>query len=174
MPGFLAFAVVFLLYVLREQHIALVSLTLLGIGTAVTGFFPNVLGLYLTTVFMSVGYHYYETIQTSLSLQWVDKQNAPEVLGRIIAVGAFTSILTFGAIWLAFDLAQLDFVIVYLIAGGATLGIVIMCSLFFPTFPTKVQTSSDTWCFASGTGSITDSFFCQAPADKSLSFLPGF
>ena len=138
-PGFLAFAVVFLLYVLREQHIALVSLTLLGIGTAVTGFFPNVLGLYLTTVFMSVGYHYYETIQTSLSLQWVDKQNAPEVLGRIIAVGAFTSILTFGAIWLAFDLAQLDFVIVYLIAGGATLGIVIMCSLFFPTFPTKVK-----------------------------------
>ena len=138
-PGFLAFAVVFLLYVLREQHIALVSLTLLGIGTAVTGFFPTVLGLYLTTVFMSVGYHYYETIQTSLSLQWVDKKNAPEVLGRIIAVGAFTSILTFGAIWLAFDFAQLDFVIVYLIAGGATLGIVMMCSLFFPTFPTKVK-----------------------------------
>ena len=138
-PGFLAFAVVFLLYVLREQHIALVSLTLLGIGTAVTGFFPSVLGLYLTTVFMSVGYHYYETIQTSLSLQWVDKQNAPEVLGRIIAVGAFTSILTFGAIWLAFDFTQLDFVIVYLIAGGATLGIVIVCSLFFPTFPTRVK-----------------------------------
>ena len=138
-PGFLAFAVVFLLYVLREQHIALVSLTLLGIGTAVTGFFPTVLGLYLTTVFMSVGYHYYETIQTSLSLQWVDKKNAPEVLGRIIAVGAFTSILTFGAIWLAFDFAQLDFVIVYLIAGGATLGIVMMCFLFFPTFPTKVK-----------------------------------
>ena len=138
-PGFLAFAVVFLLYVLREQHIALVSLALLGIGTAITGFFPTVLGLYLTTVFMSVGYHYYETIQTSLSLQWVDKKNAPEVLGRIIAVGAFTSILTFGAIWLAFDFAQLDFVIVYLIAGGATLGIVMMCSLFFPTFPTKVK-----------------------------------
>lgn len=138
-PGFLAFAVVFLLYILREQHIALVSLTLLGIGTAVTGFFPTVLGLYLTTVFMSVGYHYYETIQTSLSLQWVDKKNAPEVLGRIIAVGAFTSILTFGAIWLAFDFAQLDYVIVYLIAGGATLGIVTMCSLFFPTFPTKVK-----------------------------------
>jgi hypothetical protein len=138
-PGFLAFAVVFLLYVLREQHIALVSLTLLGIGTAVTGFFPTVLGLYLTTVFMSVGYHYYETIQTSLSLQWVDKKNAPEVLGRIIAVGAFTSILTFGAIWLAFYFAQLDVVIVYLIAGGATLGIVMMCLLFFPTFPTKVK-----------------------------------
>ena len=138
-PGFLAFAVVFLLYVLREQHIALVSLALLGIGTAVTGFFPTVLGLYLTTVFMSIGYHYYETIQTSLSLQWVDKKNAPEVLGRIIAVGAFTSILTFGAIWLAFDFAQLDFVIVYLIAGGATLGIVMMCLLFFPTFPTKVK-----------------------------------
>ena len=103
-PGFLAFAVVFLLFLLREQSIALISLALLGVGTLITGFFPNVIGLYITTVIMSVGFHYYETIQTSLSLQWLDKDKAPEVLGRIIAVGAFTSIVTFGMIWLAFDL----------------------------------------------------------------------
>ena len=106
-PGFLAFAVVFLLFVLREQTIALISLALLGVGTALTGFFPNVIGLYATTVLMSVGYHYYETIQTSLSLQWLDKEKAPEVLGQIIAVGSFTSIVTFAVIWLAFDIAGL-------------------------------------------------------------------
>ena len=91
-PGFLAFTVVFLLFLLREQRIALVSLILLGVGTALTGFFPSVIGLYLTTVLMSIGFHYFETIQTSLSLQWVEPERTAEVLGRIIAVGAFTSI----------------------------------------------------------------------------------
>ncbi|MGD8905959.1 MAG: MFS transporter, partial [Gammaproteobacteria bacterium] len=77
-PGFLAFAVVFVLLILREQSLALLSLALLGVGTALTGFFPTVIGLYCTTVIMSVGFHYYETIQSSLALQWIDKSRAPE------------------------------------------------------------------------------------------------
>ena len=108
-PGFLAFAVVFLLLLVREQRLALLSLLLLGLGTAVTGFFPSILGLYITTVVMSLGYHYYETLQISLSLQWLDRARAPEILGRIIAVGSFTSIVTFALIWLASDLAGLDY-----------------------------------------------------------------
>ena len=138
-PGFLAFAVVFLLFFLREQSIALISLALLGVGTLITGFFPNVLGLYITTVIMSVGYHYYETIQTSLSLQWLDKDKAPEVLGRIIAVGAFTSIVTFGMIWLAFDLASLGFTAVYALGGAATVLIALICAVSFPQFPAKIR-----------------------------------
>jgi hypothetical protein len=138
-PGFLAFAVVFLLFLLREQSIALISLALLGVGTLLTGFFPNVIGLYITTVFMSVGFHYYETIQTSLSLQWLDKDKAPELLGRIIAVGAFTSIVTFGIIWLAFDLVGLDFIWIYALGGAATVLIALVCAVSFPQFPAKVR-----------------------------------
>ena len=138
-PGFLAFAVVFLLFVFREQTIALLSLVLLATGTLITGMFPTVIGLYLTTVIMSIGFHYYETIQTSLSLQWLDKDRAPEVLGRIIAVGAFTSIVTFAVIWLAFDVIDLDFTPVYAIGGGATLLIVLFCVVAFPYFPVKIQ-----------------------------------
>ena len=138
-PGFLAFTVVFLLLLLREQHIALISLALLGIGTALTGFFPTVIGLYLTTIVMSVGFHYYETIQTSLSLQWIEKERTAEILGRIIAVGAFTSIVAFAAIWTAFDMASLDFVTVYVLGGGVTVMIAIACWLFFPQFPGKVK-----------------------------------
>jgi hypothetical protein len=138
-PGFLAFAVVFLLFVFREQTIALLSLVLLATGTLITGMFPTVIGLYLTTVIMSIGFHYYETIQTSLSLQWLDKDRAPEVLGRIIAVGAFTSIVTFAVIWLAFDVIDLDFTPVYAIGGGATLLIVLFCIVVFPHFPVKIR-----------------------------------
>jgi predicted MFS family arabinose efflux permease len=137
-PGFLAFAVVFVLLVIREQRLAYLSLALLGLGTAVTGWFPSVVGLYVTTVVMSLGFHYYETVQTSLALQWIDKARAPETLGRIIAVGSFTSILTFGLIWLAFDLVGLDFLWVYFLAGGLTLAIAVFCWFAFPQFPETV------------------------------------
>jgi len=138
-PGFLAFAVVFLLLFVREQRLAFLSLLLLGIGTAVTGYFPSVLGLYVTTVVMSLGYHYYETLQISLSLQWLDKARAPEVLGRIIAVGGFTSIVTFGLIWLGSDVLGLGYSWMYLVGGGATVLIAIFCWLSFPIYDEAVR-----------------------------------
>ena len=138
-PGFLAFAVVFLLLLLREQTLAYLALLLLGLGTALTGYFPSVVGLYATTVIMSIGYHYYETVQISLSLQWIEKERAPETLGRIIAAGSFASIVTFGLIWLAFDLGGLDFHWVYLLGGGLTVGIALFAWLAFPRFEEKVR-----------------------------------
>ncbi len=138
-PGFLAFAVVFVLLMMREQTLAVISLLLLGIGMAATGFFPTVWGLYLTTLVMSLGYHYYETVQTSLALQWIDKARAPETLGRLIAVGSFAGLVSYGLVWLAFELAGLDFTWVYLIAGGATAAIAIFAWFAFPRFPSPVE-----------------------------------
>ena len=138
-PGFLAFAVVFLLLVMRQQNIALLSLALLGIGTALTGWFPTVLGLYCTTVLMSIGFHYYETMQTSLSLQWIDKDHAPETLGRLIAAGSFASIVAFGLVWVTFELLGLDYRWVYMVGGGITAGVALVGWLAFPHFPEKVR-----------------------------------
>jgi predicted MFS family arabinose efflux permease len=138
-PGFMAFAVVFILLIMREQTLALVSLLLLGIGTAITGFFPSVLGFYCTTVLMSLGYHYYQTMQTSLALQWVDKDRAPEMLGRLIAIGSFTGLIAYGLVWLAFERLTLGFTATYLIAGGLTTAVAIAGWLLFPHFPEKVR-----------------------------------
>jgi nitrate/nitrite transporter NarK len=138
-PGFLAFGVVFLLLLLREQKLAYISLGLLGLGTALTGFFPSVIGLYITTVIMSVGFHYYETLQTSLALQWTDTSNSAEVLGKLIAAGSFASILTFGLIWLGDNLLQLDYQWIYLMMGGLTLLIALISWLSFPIFPQKTE-----------------------------------
>ena len=52
-PGFLAFTTVFVLLILKEQSFAVLSLALLGLGVALTGFFPSEYGLYFTTVLMS-------------------------------------------------------------------------------------------------------------------------
>ena len=63
--------------------LAVVSLIVLGIGVAITGVFPGVLGLYVTTVIMSVGFHYLETGNQSLSLQWLKKETAAQNLDEI-------------------------------------------------------------------------------------------
>ena len=134
-PGFLAFGVVFLLIIVREQSLAIISLLLLGLGTALTGFFPSVLGLYLTTVLMSIGYHYYETMQTSLTQQWIPKERAAETFGRLIAVGSSSAIITFLLIWTGTNLLKLDYRWLYLGFGGMTIGIGLTARFLFPQFP---------------------------------------
>ncbi len=138
-PGFLAFAVVFVLVIMREQTLAIISLMLLGIGTALTGFFPSTIGLYATTVLMSTGFHYYETINQSLQLQWFDKARAAHNMGRMVAVGSFSSLVAFGLVWLMLDIFQVPMGTVYLISGGATVAVAIFCWLSFPHFPQKVE-----------------------------------
>ena len=73
-PGFLSFLVVYILLVIAEQRLALFSLILLGLGVALTGYFPTAIGLYITTVISSIGFHYYEACNQSLTLQWLDKK----------------------------------------------------------------------------------------------------
>jgi hypothetical protein len=128
-PGFLAFAVVFLLVMMREQTIAFVSLLALGIGTALTGMLPSVLGLYCTTVLMSVGFHYAETISQSLSLQLISSARLPLVLGRQIAVASFTGLAVFAAIYLLVEWLALDYLWIYLLFGCITLGLT--CLMYF-------------------------------------------
>ncbi len=138
-PGFLAFGVVFVLIFLREQTLALVSLLLLGIGTAMTGWFPSVIGLYCTTVLMSLGYHYYATMERSLVLQWIPIERTPEMLGRVIAVSSATSIATFVVVWFSFDFAALDFRWVYMIGGGATALAAVACWIAYPRYSGVVE-----------------------------------
>ena len=138
-PGFLAFTAVFVLLVLREQRFVLLALALLGLGTALTGFFPTIIGLYCTTVLMSIGFHYYETLQQSLALQWVGQERAPIVLGRVIAAASMAALGGYALIWFAFDIAGLDYVPVYLIGGGATVAAALVAWLAYPRFPAKIE-----------------------------------
>ncbi|MBT5797225.1 MAG: MFS transporter, partial [Porticoccaceae bacterium] len=98
-PGFLAFTAVFVLLLIREQIFAYLSLAVLGVGVAISGYFPSAVGLYLTTFLMSVGFHYYETIKQSLSLQWLSIDEAPAVLGKLIAASSAASLIVFGVLW---------------------------------------------------------------------------
>ncbi|EIY9462566.1 MFS transporter [Vibrio vulnificus] len=137
-PGFLAFTVVFVLLFVREQRFMLISLAMLTLGTALTGFFPSLFGLLATTLLMSTGFHYFETLKQSLSLQWLSKEEAPEMLGKLVSIGALASLVTYGAIWLLLEVWQLSFQMVYLLAGGVGFVLVIVMAFAFPQFQTTV------------------------------------
>ena len=134
-PGFLSFAAVFFLFAMREQTFAMVSLVLLGLGTAATGYFPTAMGFYITTFIGSVGYHYYETMHQSLTLQWLPKAKAAKIMGRILSVGGMAQLAAYAAIFVIGRWLDLSFQTMFVLAGGATLLFVAYMVSAFPTFP---------------------------------------
>ena len=133
-PGFLAFTVVFMLMFFKQQNFAILSLVLLGLGTALTGFFPSIIGLYITTVIMSMGFHYLEAMQQSLSLQWLSKQEAPITLGQIISVRSAATLVVLGGLYVGLLFFEPNYVLIYLLGGGVTVAIGVFCWLGFPHF----------------------------------------
>ncbi len=65
---------------IREQRFMLVSLAMLTIGTAITGLFPSLTGLLFTTILMSDGLSLFWNPQAIFILQWLSKEEAPEML----------------------------------------------------------------------------------------------
>ena len=133
-PGFLAFTAVFLLLIVKEQAFAYISLALLGVGVAISGYFPSAVGLYLTTFLMSVGFHYYETVKQSLSLQWLSIEEAPSVLGKLIAVSSLASLIVYAFLWIAQSYFSFSYETIYLLGGGSCLCLSLIMWLSFPTF----------------------------------------
>jgi predicted MFS family arabinose efflux permease len=138
-PGFLAFTVILVLAFIREQKLAFISLAILGIGVMVTGLVQTNLTFYLATIVMSVGFHYFETINGSLTLQWVDKDKTAEFLGKVIATRSAASIIAFSLVWLLFQQFHMEFLWIYMIGGGISVAIVVFCWRHFSFFPEKVS-----------------------------------
>ena len=137
-PGFLAFTIIFLLLVIKEQSLTVFALALMGLGVSITGFFPTAYGLYFTTIVMSTGFHYFETIKNSLSLQWLSKEEAPQVLGKLIAIGSITSLVLYGCIWVFLQIFEIDYLILFLITGIICIFISILLFIGFPIFSSKI------------------------------------
>ncbi len=121
LPGLLVFAVVFVMLLFKEHNLASISVIIMGAGIALTGFFPDFIGLTLTTMFMSVGFHYFETTNKSLTLQHFTERQSPIVFARLRSFGALGNILIGGIVWLisGFISYKLSFLIIGLFVIGA-------------------------------------------------------
>jgi hypothetical protein len=134
-PGFLAFTAVFVLLVFTEQLFAIIALCLLSIGVAITGLFPSIYGLYATTVLMSIGFHYYETLNTSLSLQWFNKGEAAAKLGKLMSIKSAASLTCYALIWVGFSLLSASYQVMYLFFGLTGLLLTLWLMFAMPRFP---------------------------------------
>jgi len=91
-PGFLALLAIYVMLIIKEHRLSALSILLLGIGLGVTGIFPTFAGLMIATLISSFGFHYYETTNMSLTLQYFNQHQAPWVFGRQYSMAAASNI----------------------------------------------------------------------------------
>jgi hypothetical protein len=115
-PGFLSLLAVYVLLVISQHRLAALSIVLMGVGVALTGYLPDYSGLIFTTLLMSFGFHYFETMNQSLTLQYFGLQQAPLVMARLRSMGAMTNLAVGGVIWVLAP--HLEYSSMYLIMGA--------------------------------------------------------
>jgi predicted MFS family arabinose efflux permease len=113
-PGFLALLVIYVILILKEHRLSAFSIAILGLGVGITGVFPSYTGLIATTMIMSFGFHYFETTNQSLTLQYFDKDLSPLVIGKLRSYGAAANVVVGITIYL----------ISYILSYEATFGLI--------------------------------------------------
>ncbi len=92
-PGLLAVTVLFFLRFIKEEKLAIFSVFALGIGVVLTGMLQSFSGMLFSTVVMSIGFHYFETINQSITLQAFNTRVSPLVFGRLRSISALGNII---------------------------------------------------------------------------------
>ena len=133
-PGFLSFLVIYLIIVVREQVLGLVALMMLGAATAITAWYPHLTGIMILTFISSVGFHYYETVNQSLQLQWLPKDKAPQILGWLMAAGSAATFVVYFVIMILWEPLNLSFNIVFMLGGGVTVAAGLFALLAYPQY----------------------------------------
>lgn len=122
LPGFLVFLVVFILMFVSEKRLASLSVILMGVGIALTGFFPSLSGIVITALLMSTGFHLFETTSKSLTLQYFRTRESPVVFAKTRSFTALGNIVMAGLLYLSsqYVSAQINYLLIGLVAvvGG--------------------------------------------------------
>lgn len=133
-PGFLAVGVIGILMFMREQVLGLVSLLMLGLATAITAQFPQMGGILTVTLLSSIGFHYYETVNQSLQLQWIDRARAPQMLGWLLGMGSAATLVAYVLIVLTWQAYDLSFNFVFMVSGGFCAAVAAFAMFAYPQF----------------------------------------
>ena len=133
-PGFLAIGVIAVIIFVREQVLGLVSLVMLGVAAGLTAQFPSLGGILTLTLLSSIGFHYYETVNQSLQLQWLPKDRAPQILGWLLAAGSASTFVIYFIILMLWEPLGLTYNLVFMAGGLTTAVIAIICFFAYPQF----------------------------------------
>ena len=141
-PGFLVFLVVYLLLLVKEHKLSAISTIVVGIGVILTGIFPSYLGLIITTLIMSTGYHYFETTNKSLTLQYFSTKDSPYVFAKQKSWTSISNIAVGVAIMGLSFIKNIE--IIYAILGGLVVALGVYALFLAPVNSNLVKQNSGT------------------------------
>jgi predicted MFS family arabinose efflux permease len=99
-PGLLGFAIAFLALIMSEIRLMTLSIILLGVGIALTGYANSVVGLLASTFIMSLGFHFFMPSSNSVVLMIMKQEDTPKTLGNLGSLGSLASVAGTGAVLL--------------------------------------------------------------------------
>ena len=122
-PGFLTFFAVFILLIVAEHRFAALAIIILGIGDLMVGLFPSFGGLLLTTLTLSMGFHYFETSNQSLTLQYFAGERVPLVLAKLKSYTAMGNVAVGVFIWIISKYLEINYIFVVIGAIVVLMGL---------------------------------------------------
>ncbi len=125
-PGLLGFVLGFVALWLSEVRVMALSILLLGVGTVMTGQSNTVVVLLVSTVVMSIGFHFFYPANNAVVLMAVDRRKAPTVLGQLQSLSAAASVLATVIVFLF--VGRAGYRAVFVVVGGlvAVVGLLLL------------------------------------------------
>ncbi len=119
-PGFLGFLLGWIVMLIPEMRLVGLCLSLLGGGLLLMGGTQDFWGLLGATMIMSIGFHFFDSANSSLALTYVRKERGPRVLGALSSIGALATIA--GTLFVLTLAGPLGYRPLIYVLGALTLG----------------------------------------------------
>jgi MFS family permease len=100
LPGLMGFLLGFLALWFSEMRVVGLSILMMGLGIALTGFSSGITMLAMSTMLMSIGFHFFYPSNSSLVLMGMGTEEAPKTLGRLSSISSFAAVIATIVIWL--------------------------------------------------------------------------
>jgi predicted MFS family arabinose efflux permease len=117
-PGLMAAIMAGTLVALAESRVAGLGLLITAIGIGATGLMPGYSLLIAVTVFWSIGFHLWASVQSAITLMLARGQEGGRHLGRMSAVGSVATLAALGlATMMAKFVPKLNYNVYFFLAG---------------------------------------------------------
>lgn len=132
-PGLLGFLVVPLMLLMKEHRLCVWFVLLCGAGTAAIGMTTSFWGIAGAVFLMSTGYHFFESINQSLMIQYYDLRSTPLVMGRMRGLAAGGSLAV--SLMVYFCAGSLSYEFMFAAIGISVVLLAGICLFFDPSSP---------------------------------------
>lgn len=144
LPGLMGFVVALIVMLITEVRLTFLSVALMGLGLTLTGFVHNFWSLAATCFIMSIGFHFFYPLRTSITLKLLNSNSAAHTLARYRSHAQLAAAVTTGVVTLAFwliDWLHLGIKMNHIFLVGGILVMIVGIYLTFTNDPALATTS---------------------------------